>query len=58
MPPLPRVQDYTIAYPAGEAEGVAVTTALAAKMKENCFHQRMKKIIQQRDDEAKIRSVM
>ena len=57
-PPLPRVQDYSIAYPPGEGEAVGVTTALAAKMKENYFNQRMKKIIQMRDDEAKIWSVM
>ena len=53
-PPLPRVQDYSIAYPPGEGEAVGVTTSLAAKMKENYFNQSMKKIIQMRDVEAKI----
>ena len=57
-PPLPRAQDYTVAYPAGESEAVAVTSALATKMKESYFNARMKKIIQQREDEAKIWSVM
>ena len=57
-PPLPRASDYTVAYPVGEAEAVSVTNALTTKMKENYFNARMKKIIQQRDDEAKIWSVM
>ena len=53
-PSLPRIQDYSIAYPPGDGEALGVTTSLAAKIKESYFNKRMKKIIQMRDDEAKI----
>ena len=61
VPPLLRDEDFTVVYPIpaeGEPEAVAVTAALTAKLKETVFTTRMKSIIQAREDEAKIWSLM
>ena len=61
VPPLPRNEDFTVVCQApaeGEPGAMAITAALTAKLKETVFTTRMKSIIQAKEDEAKIWSLM
>ena len=60
VPPLPREEDYTVVYPDGEDDppAVAISAALLADMKKDCFNGRRRRIEQQTKDEAKIWSLM
>ena len=60
VPPLPREEDFAVVYPVGEgaAPAVAISAALLADMKKDCFNNRRRRMEKQTEDEAKIWSVM
>lgn len=60
VPPFPREEDYNVVYPTGEGDppGLAISAALLADMKKDCFNARRRRIEQQAVDEIKIWNMM